>query len=229
VAAVAVTQAAGIAKRPILSLLLFGIAFGFVEAAVVVYLRTIGEPIRAAAGLPLTELFPLTKATQLGAHLRIVKIELLREAATIVMLASVAGVAARNFRTWLAAFAVCFGAWDLAFYGALRALIGWPASLATWDLLFLLPVPWVGPVLAPAIVAASLVAGGIAGLLREPRSVDRISWSLLVAGGVIIFVSFIWDWRNVVNGGVPREFPWLIFAAGELAGVFGMLRAIRIQ
>ena len=124
---------------------------------------------------------------------------------------------------------MCFGAWDLAFYVSLWALIGWPASFGTWDLLFLLPVPWVGPVLAPAIVAASLVLGGIVALLREPPHVDRISWALLTAGGVVIFCSFIWDWRNVVNGGIPRNFPWLIFAAGELAGVSGMVRAIRHQ
>jgi hypothetical protein len=196
---------------------------------VVVYLRTLSEPIRAAAGLSLTELFPLTKVSHLGPHLRIVKIELVREAATLAMLAAVAGVAARNFRTWLAAFALCFGAWDLAFYASLRAVIGWPGSLATWDILFLLPVPWVGPVLAPSIVALSLVLGGIVGLMREPPRVDWISWALLSAGGVVIFVSFIWDWRNVVNGGIPRDFPWLIFAAGELAGISGMVRAIRSQ
>lgn len=195
----------------------------------VVYLRALGEPIRTAAGLPAAELFPLTKVSQLGPHLHFVKIELMREAATLFMLAAVAGSAARTFRTWLAAFSLCFGAWDLAFYASLRALIGWPASLGTWDLLFLLPVPWVGPVLAPVIVSASLVAGGIAGLLREPPRVDRISWVLLIAGGITIFLSFIWDWRTVVDGGVPRNFPWTVFAAGELAGIIGLLRAIRIR
>ena len=34
-------------KRTFLALILFGIAFGYVEAAVVVYLRTIFVPIRA--------------------------------------------------------------------------------------------------------------------------------------------------------------------------------------
>jgi hypothetical protein len=194
---------------------------------VVVYLRALAEPIRLAAGLPTAELFPLSKVSQLGAHLRIVRIELAREAATLIMLASVAAAAARSFRSWLAAFALCFGAWDLAFYASLRVLIGWPASLATWDLLFLLPVPWVGPVLAPVIVAASLVAGGVAGLVRDPPRVDRIAWALLIAGGVILFCAFIWDWRNVVDGGMPRDFPWLIFAAGELAGVTGCVRALR--
>ena len=191
------------------------------------YLRALAEPIRAAAGLPIAELFPLTKVSQLGAHLRFVKIELGREAATLVMLAAVAAVGASSFRTWLAAFAISFGAWDLAFYASLRVLIGWPASLGTWDLLFLLPVPWVGPVLAPVIVAASLVLGGIMGLLRQPDRVDRASWALLIAGGATIFLAFVWDWRNVVNGGVPGHFPWLIFAAGEIAGVAGLLHAVR--
>jgi hypothetical protein len=192
-----------------------------------VYLRALGEPIRLAAGLPASELFPLTKASHIGAaHLRIVKIELAREAATLIMLAAAAGAVARSFRTWLAAFAICFGAWDLAFYASLRVLIGWPASFATWDLLFLLPVPWVGPVLAPVIVAASLVLGGVAGLVRDPPRVDWISWALLTGGGVIIFFSFIWDWRNVVNSGIPHDFPWLLFAAGQIAGVAGCGRAL---
>jgi len=198
-----------------------------VEASVVVYLRALGEPIRLAAGLSTSELFPLTKASRIGiAHLRIVKIELAREAATLIMLAAVAGGVARNFRTWLAAFAICFGAWDLAFYASLRVLIGWPASFGTWDLLFLLPVPWVGPVLAPVIVAASLMVGGVAGLVRDPPQVDRISWALLAGGGGIIFLAFIWDWRNVVNSGMPHDFPWLLFATGQIAGIAGCVRAL---
>jgi hypothetical protein len=115
----------------ILSLILFGIAFGYVEGAVVVYLRAIGEPIRTAAGLS-TDLFPLLKMGQLGVHLPYVRIEVVREAATIVMLATAAAAATRTFPAWLAAFSIAFGAWDLSFYATLRVLTGWPASLITW-------------------------------------------------------------------------------------------------
>jgi hypothetical protein len=212
-------------RRIILSLILFGIAFGYVEGSVVVYLRALGEPIRAAAGLPNGDLFPLLKISQLGAHLAIVKTEVIREGATIVMLAAVAAAATRTFPGWLAAFSIVFGAWDLSFYATLKALLGWPASLMTWDLLFLIPVPWVGPVLAPSLVSVTLIAGGIVGLVREPKRVDRITWTLLVAGGVVIFAAFIWDWRYIEAGGYPRAFPWTIFFAGELAGIAGVARA----
>jgi hypothetical protein len=158
---------------------------------------------------------------------RILKIELVREAATLIMLASVALACSRRFATWLAAFAVAFGVWDLVFYGSLRVLIGWPQSLFTWDLLFLLPVPWTGPIPAPAIVAASLVVGGVIGLLRTPARVGLRSWVLLLLGGSVIVASFMWDWRNVVNGGVPAQFPWLIFASGELLGIVGFALAQR--
>jgi hypothetical protein len=189
-----------------------------------VYLRAIGGPIRAAAGLS-TDVFPLVKAGQLGEHMQFVRTEVVREAATIIMLATVAAAATRTFPGWLAAFSIVFGAWDLSFYASLRALIGWPGSLMTWDLLFLIPVPWVGPVLAPSIVSLSLVVGGIVGLVREPRRVDWITWILLLAGGVAIYAAFVWDWRYIVAGGYPRSFPWGLFSAGELAGIVAVARA----
>ena len=194
------------------------------EGAVVVYLRAINGPLRAAAGLSM-DLFPLVKARQLGANLTYVKTEVVREAATIIMLAAVAAASTRTFPGWLAAFSIVFGAWDLSFYASLRALIGWPGSLMTWDLLFLIPVPWVGPVLAPSIVSISLVGGGILGLVREPRRVGWITWALLILGGTAIFAAFVWDWRYIVDGGYPRWFPWGLFWAGELMGIAGVARA----
>jgi hypothetical protein len=195
---------------------------------VVVYLRALGGPVRTAAGLP-NDLFPLVKTSQLGKHLPIVKTEVVREAATIVMLATAAAAATRTFPGWLAAFSIVFGTWDLSFYAALRMLLGWPRSLMTWDLLFLIPVPWVGPVLAPSIVSITLVGGGIWGLVREPRRVDWITWALLICGGAAVFGAFVWDWRYIVDGGYPRWFPWPLFCAGEVAGMVGVARAHRLK
>lgn len=213
-------------QRIIFSLIAFGIAFGFLEAAVVVYLRVISHSVRAAAGIPPDQLFPLIKIEQIGSYMKIVRIEAAREASTIVMLVSIALAATRNARTWIAAFALVFGVWDLAFYASLRIMTGWPASLGNWDLLFLLPVPWTGPVLAPSIVAASLVAGGIVALMRQPPRIDRVTWMMLLAGGAIVFVSFIWEWRDVVAGMMPKNFPWTIFVAGELMAIAGFARAM---
>ena len=183
-----------------------------------VYLRALNEPVRARLGLPAAELFPLIPMAKIGPLLPFLKIELGREAATILMLAAIAGAAGTR---WLPAFALAFGAWDLAFYAALKMLIGWPASIWTWDLLFLVPVPWIGPVAAPSIVAATLVAGGILGLTRAVRR----TWpagALLALGSAIIILSFTWDWRYMVGGGLPRAFPWWIFWTGECLGIAGL-------
>jgi hypothetical protein len=192
----------------------------------VVYLRAISAPMRVSAGLPANDLFPLLSFRQIEPNLHFIKIEILREAATMVMLATVASAMAKNLRTWLAAFAIAFGVWDLSFYASLKALIGWPESLLTWDLLFLLPVPWTGPVLSPVIVAASLTVGGIFALLREPTRVAWISWSMLLVGGTIILAAFTWDWRYILYGGVPRHFPWTLFATGEMVGVVTLAFAL---
>lgn len=209
------------ARRSIFSLILFGIAFGYVEAAIVVYLRVIGAPLRAAAGLPVQELFPLLRLDQLTpATISLLRIELAREASTLIMIWAVS----RTARSRLGAFVLAFGVWDLAFYLWLRVLIGWPASLLTWDLLFLLPVPWASPVLAPTLVAATMTAFGVWLLSREPRRTQSLlPMLLLAAGAAVLLISFLWDWRRWLAGGAPQAFPWLIFAAGEMLVIFGFL------
>lgn len=141
------------------------------------------------------------------------------------MLATAAAAAAS--RRWLPAFALVFGVWDLTFYAWLYVLIHWPGSLFSWDLLFLVPVPWTGPVLAPAIVSVSLIAGGILAMRREPERVLLTDAVLLVAGGAIVILAFIWNWRVVVAGALPASFPWAIFAAGELLGILGLIGALK--
>lgn len=226
-AAAAVTKLKSGYGRVIFGLLLFGISFGFVEAAVVVYLRAIAEPIRAHAGLPSAELFPLVNLGQLGPAMRLVKIELVREAATLLMLAAVAWAATRSAGAWLAAFALVFGVWELSFYASLAATIHWPPSLLTWDLLFLLPVPWTAPVLAPSIVAATLITAGATALRRSPGRVEWKAWMGMLAGCAAILAAFMWDWRAVVGGGWPHQFPWLIFGIGELIGIASLAAALR--
>lgn len=182
------------------------------------YLRALTSP----------DVFPLMKPDQMDPGLRrIIKVEVLREAATLVMLAAVALAVTGSGRRWLAAFALVFGIWDLSFYASLRALIGWPESLMTWDLLFLLPVPWIGPVLSPVLVAISLAAGGLIALLREPPRVSGVSWTMLMLGGAIVLAAFMWNGRHISNGGLPRHFPWGIFATGEALGMLGFAMAYR--
>src|SRR5262249_41148126 len=154
-------------------LVLFGTSFGYVEAAVVVYLRAHYEALHQRLHPERTpgDYFPILTLEQLHAagpeYARFLYTELVREVATMLMLAAVSICVAGNFRQWLAAFMVAFGVWDLAYYLSLTLLIGWPDSLFDWDLLFLLPVPWAGPVWAPVAVALVMVGAGGVLLWRE--------------------------------------------------------------
>lgn len=217
--------------RVLAALLLFGVSFGFVEAAVVVYLRPLYQPLH---GRHPDALFPLATLEQLKArpeYLRWLYTELAREGATLLMLAAVALAGARSFRQWFAAFVVVFGIWDVFFYVFLKVLLDWPADLGTWDLLFLLPVPWVGPVLAPLLVALSMIVCGMIALWREaigqPLRLTGWHWLVLVAGGVVLVTAFCWDWRNTTAGGVPNPFHWPLFAVGLALGLASFGHALR--
>lgn len=215
--------------------MLFGAAFGFVEASVVVYLRAIYTPWHAHfyPAVPVDDLFPLMTLDQLhqmgSEHVTRLKIELGREFATLLMLGGGALLAGRNLREWVAIFIACFGVWDVVFYLVLKALLNWPASLFTWDLLFLLPVPWAGPVIAPVVVALSMFAIGLAILWREyqgdPLEIGRLRWMAILFGGTLVFLSFTADFVNTTSGGYPGTFHWLLFCVGEAIWVLAFCGA----
>jgi hypothetical protein len=145
-------------------------------------------------------------------------IEIGREAATMLMLAAIALAVARNARQWTAAFAIAFGVWDIVFYACLKLLLGWPASLFTWDILFLIPAPWVGPVIAPVLVSLAMIAAGIWCLWREAasRPLQIGLWNAVgvLLGGLVIVLSFTLDYRNIMAGGMPHPFHWGVFGLG---------------
>ena len=210
-------------KRTVTAVLLFGLAFGYLEAAVVSYLRMIHQPIveRFYPGRPPGDLFPLITLKQARAVPGLphtIAVEVGREAATLIMLAAIALAVAHNAGEWAATFAIAFGAWDISFYIFLKVLLDWPASLFTWDILFLVPVPWAGPVLAPVIVSLSMIAAGI-WHLRRPGSPRLAHWAGIAFGAAVIILSFTLDYRNLMAGGVPRPFPWPVFAIGEGIGL----------
>ncbi len=223
--------------RTVVGLVMFSVAFGYVEAAVVVYLRALYTPMRMHfhPALSANDIFPLLSLEQLRAlgpeHTTRLKIELAREFATLLMLASVALTAARKPREWLAALLVCFGIWDMAFYASLKLLLSWPASLFTWDILFLLPVPWVGPVLAPLLVSVSMVTAGLTSLWREyrdePLHMTGLRWISIVLGGLIVFAAFIFDFRNTARGGNPNPFQWGLFLIGLGIALFAFASTLR--
>ena len=199
----------------------YAIAMAYLEAAVVMYLQ------RALAISPTT-LFPLRDPTPLGG---LGSVELGRELATLVMLAAVGWLAGQRPLERLAWSAVAFGAWDIGYYGWLRLFSGWPTSPGSWDLLFLVPVPWVGPVWAPVAVSAALIGCGLAAArhLRAGRSlsVTPANVAIGVAGGALVVLSFTWDAGRILEGGTPDGFPWPLFVAGMMLAGWGAAIALR--
>lgn len=195
---------------------LYGVAMGFLEAVVVVYLRLIYYP----GGFD----FPLvTLPTRMAA------IEVVREAATLAMLAAVAVLAGRTGRERFGWFCYLFGVWDLVYYAGLRAMIGWPASLVTWDVLFLIPMIWTGPVLAPVLVSMALIGAAIVMLYDEGRRVHihlgRLDRLLLGVSLLLQLYAFMANHPAVAAGRRPGPFPWLIFLVGVSIGLGVGLRA----
>jgi hypothetical protein len=215
-------------RRAVAALFLFGISFGYVEAAVVVYLRVIYDPIRQRIHPERrpNDLFPLITPQQLAnagpENPHRLAIEVGREAATMLMLGAVALAVARNLHQWFAAFAIAFGVWDISFYAFLKLLIHWPDSLSTWDILFLIPLPWVGPVWAPVLVALSMIVCGI--VADGPRG-SALHWTGVLAGAAVIVLAFIWDFRNTTAGGWPNPFNWPLFLIGEALGLSAFVAA----
>jgi hypothetical protein len=196
---------------------LWAIAFAYVESAVVEYLRAVYYPL-SKGGFQ----FPTYTLEQLAAlgdeHTRRLAIEFGRELSTLVMLATLGMLAGRNHREAWAHFMVAFGVWDIFFYLWLKLFIDWPSGLMTWDLLFLIPVPWVSPVLAPIIISVVMIVCGIVVLRYEhsecPLDARWRDWFLIAAGGVIVVVSCCWDYSNIMAGGLPNPFNWSVFAVG---------------
>ncbi len=161
----------GLALRPSqwLGLTAWALAFGVVEASVVVYLRAIA--VAAGGGSPhLADVvrFSVGPATVPVAMIPedLLSVERWREVATIVMLAGSALLVARGWRERIAAFLWAFAGWDLAYYGALWVFIGWPASLSTVDVLFLIPRPWIAQVWYPLLISAATWVAIAAGWRR---------------------------------------------------------------
>lgn len=135
-------------RRRFLVVSAFAVAMAWVESAAVLYLRKLVDRIEPYQPNPL----PI--AGDLGGA------ELVREAATLVMLLTVGWLAGRTGRSRFGYFVAAFGVWDIFYYVFLIPLTGWPRSLLDWDILFLIPLPWWGPVLAPVMIAGLMIVGG---------------------------------------------------------------------
>jgi hypothetical protein len=209
-------------RRRVTWLAIYAVAMAYVESAVVVYLRALYYP--HGFNFPLAPMPPSMVAIELG-----------REGATLIMLLGVSALAGADGWEWFLAFCLSFGVWDIFYYAWLWLFVRWPPSLFTWDLLFLIPVPWTGPVLAPALVSAALVIGSLM-LLRLKGQGVRLGfsgpvWTMAVGGGLLVFGSFVIDFGSVLRPVVLPPFHWGVFAIGiglaATALVLGVHRARR--
>ena len=197
---------------------IFAISMGWLEAAVVIYLRELYYP----GGFD----FPLKMI-----EMSIGVVELLREVATILMLVAVGMLAGRTPLERFGYLMYTFGIWDIVYYIGLKASIGWPESLLTWDLLFLIPLPWIGPVLAPVLVSLAMIAACVIIVhqndKKRPMTPGWKSWTLLILCGLIIIVSFIVDYKVAFATGAPDRFRWELFLIGYIPGVIIFFREWR--
>jgi hypothetical protein len=213
----------------------FFMAMAFLESAVVVYLRALYYP--KGFDFPLVAMDNTLVGTELG-----------REAATILMLLAVPALVTRSALERFAWFCFGFGVWDIFYYVWLKVLLDWPSSLFSRDLLFLIPVPWVGPVWAPCVISLGLIATALVILYGRSRNaaffITPRSWAFLISGALLMIVSFTIDpmtssfgvnqlmashGEALTNGRdyVPETFPWPWFAAGFLLCVAGLVRTWR--
>jgi hypothetical protein len=189
---------------------LYAVAMAWVEAAVVYYLRSLIDRIEPY------QPYPLPVAGGFG------QAELIREIATLIMLFTVGWLAGATWRSRLGYSVVAFGIWDIFYYVFLREMTGRPKSLFDWDILFLIPLPWWGPVWAPTSIAVLMIVWGtfLTRIERSPSSFDS-SWKCLALGGLGVALAlfiFMADAIRTADQGtealrnmLPVRFNWPLF------------------
>ena len=206
-------QGLSTAQRNVIWLSIFAIAMANVEAALVTHLRSLYYPDSPLAIFPLNLL----------AH-RDLLIEITRELATVVMIFSVAMLTEKGPMRIFAAFVFVFGLWDIFYYAWLKVMIGWPTSWLEWDVLFLIPWPWFGPWICPALIALLFTLwGGWILLSPAEHRFTKHSMTLFLLGTLLSLIAFLIPAAVLLPGGEeafrgyqPTDFSWRLFLAGYL-------------
>lgn len=224
-------------NRTIVGVVIFAIAMAALESAVVVYLRALYYPGEFTVALRLIEE-------------KILLVEIAREAATVVMLATIGYLCGRNFKDRFAYFLLSFAVWDIFYYVWLKVFINWPVTIMDWDILFLIPITWLGPVLAPVICSVSMIVLGRILLSKAPEyRISKQVWFSLITGCVLILFTFIQDYSAIIIDNdlifdyvnimknetfvkiastyIPASFNWPIFSLGEVTILIGTFMVFR--
>ena len=203
--------------KKLFGLIIFGIAFGYLEADVVVYLRHLYYP-------GVVSLFPLRIMDS-----EIFYFEIYRELATIIILSTIAFLSSKKRWEVPFLFLILFGIWDIFYYIFLYFMIHWPPSLFSFDIFFLFPVLWIGPVLCPVLTALVLIGGSLFILRKGNKWMSWINVLIASTGLIIIVLSFLTIpvsllWNNdfdIFYTFIPKHFPWYLYIPGLLLLAFG--------
>ena len=193
-----------------LIVVIYAIAMAWVESAVVFYLRSMIDRIEPYQSDPLPVIGGFAS------------VELPREFATLVMLCAVGFLAGRTWRARIGYAAIAFGVWDIFYYVFLKVICGWPHSLLDWDILFLLPLPWWGPVLTPVLISLLMILWGTFTTEFERTYTPVLSnwraWVLNFAGVALALYVFMADAIAASHRGLdairtmlPQRFDWPAF------------------
>ena len=205
----------------------YSVAMGYLEAAVVIYLRTIlfGDSGRI---FPFSIMPPPLSAIEIG-----------REAATIVMLLTIAFIAGSNRIQRGMYFVYSFALWDLTYYCFLRLLTGWPSSALDYDVLFLIPFPWTSPVICPILISLLLISTSLILIVRISRGksmrISKLNAAIFLTGCVADLYSFTHQIVVILvdkgpgglEGFIPHSFEWPLFLAGFFMLGAAAVRVIR--
>jgi hypothetical protein len=208
--------------KTFLIVVVFSTAFGYIEAAVVVYLRQIFHPDGFT--------FPMTVFGIDAISRRILLTETGREAATFVLIFTGARLFGHNRQQRFAYFMIIFAVWDIFYYVWLKVLINWPASIMDWDILFLIPCTWVSPVLYPVLISITLIIFAVVILYRNScgRSVKATlpDWLAFSTAGFIVVLSFCIAGLHSTEQDYASHFYRSLFAAGYLLGLAIFLKCL---
>lgn len=199
----------------------FSIAFGYIEAAVVVYLRAIFHP----EGFT----FPLDFAIDPFSK-RILLTEIGREATTIVIILTGARLSGQNPQQRTAYFLTIFAVWDIFYYVWLKILLDWPTSIMDWDILFLMPVTWASPVLYPILISITMLIFALVILYRcscaRPLKATLSDWLGFSLAAVIVVASFCIAGQHITEPDFQSYFYWPLFALGYISAIAVFLKCL---
>lgn len=220
-------QSRSIVTGKLLGAAIFSIAMAYVESAAVVYLRRIN-------GSGTFTINPAPFDPQIAG------IEIGRELATLVMLFSVGWVAGKSSRSRFGFALMAFGLWDIFYYVWLKIFTGWPTTTMDMDLLFLVPLPWWGPVLSPILIAALMSAVGIRMVILDNREerfkIKILNWIALAVGILLVLYAFMADAIVVLPANAqilshiqPGAFKWPVFLIGFGLGIYGVWQILFLK